>query len=382
MIPFADLKAQYRSIQPEIDAAIANTLESSQFILGREVAAFEEEFAAFQGARHCVGTNSGTSALHLALLATGIGAGDEVITTPFTFVATAAAILYAGARPVYVDIDPETYNIDPSKIAAAITAKTKAIMPVHLFGHAADMDPILELARRHGLVVIEDACQAHAGEYKGRRVGSIGDIGCFSFYPGKNLGAYGEAGGVTTNDPELARTVRLLRNWGEESRYHHILRGYNYRMEGLQGAVLRVKLRHLEQWTEAKRSRARSYAALLDESVIKGESVIKTPREMPWARHVYAVHAIESDFRDELQKELTSAGVQTAIHYPEPIHLMEPYRDAEFPRGSLPVAERVAKRILSLPIYAELSEQSVRDVAEAVGRAALGSEYRKDHATG
>src|ERR1700722_14921836 len=249
MIPFADLKAQYHSIKPEIDAAIANTLESSQFILGREVAAFEEEFAAFQGARYCVGTNSGTSALHLALLATGIGAADEVITTPFTFVATAAAILYAGARPVYVDIDPETYNIDPNKIAAAITAKTKAIMPVHLFGHAADMDPILELARRHGLVVIEDACQAHAGEYQGRRVGGIGDIGCFSFYPGKNLGAYGEAGCVTTNDPELARMVRLLRNWGEESRYHHVLRGYNYRMEGLQGAILRVQLRHLEVWT-------------------------------------------------------------------------------------------------------------------------------------
>ena len=246
MIPFADLKAQYLSIKDEIDAAIAGTLESSQFILGKEVAAFEEEFAAFQKAAHAIGTNSGTSALHLALLAAGVGAGDEVITTPFTFVATAAAILYAGARPVYVDIDPETYNLDPARIAAAITPRTKAIVPVHLFGHPADMDPILEIARRRGLVVIEDACQAHAAEYKGRRVGGIGDIGCFSFYPGKNLGAYGEAGCVTTNNPELARTVRLLRNWGEESRYHHILRGYNYRMEGLQGAILRVKLRHLE----------------------------------------------------------------------------------------------------------------------------------------
>ncbi len=372
MIPFADLKAQYHSIKGEIDAAIAHTLESSQFILGREVAAFEEEFAAFQGVQHCVGTNSGTSAVHLALLAAGVGAGDEVITTPFTFVATVAAILYTGARPVYADIEPETHNLDPAKIAAVMTPRTKAIMPVHLFGHPADMDPILEIARRHGLTVIEDACQAHAAEYhaaehaaaqyKTRRVGSIGDIGCFSFYPGKNLGAFGEGGCVTTNNVELAKTVRLLRNWGEESRYHHVLRGYNYRMEGLQGAILRVKLRHLEAWTEAKRSLARVYARELQ------DSGVQVPREMPWARHVYAVHAIESDCRDQLQRELSEAGIQTAIHYPEPIHLMAPYRDEAFPRGSLPQAERVAGRILSLPIYAELSQESVAQVASAVKR--------------
>ena len=228
--------------------------------------------------------------MHLAFLAAGVGEGDEVITTPFTFVATVAAILYTGARPVYVDIEPETYNLDPAKIAAAITPRTKAIMPVHLFGHPADMDPILELARRHGLVVIEDACQAHAAEYNGRRVGALGDIGCFSFYPGKNLGAYGEGGCVTTNNPELARTVRLLRNWGEESRYHHILRGFNYRMEGLQGAILRVKLRHLETWTEAKRSLARLYAKEFE------GSGVRTPVEKEYARHIYAVHAIECDF--------------------------------------------------------------------------------------
>ncbi len=362
MIPFADLKAQYRSIKAEIDAAVMETLESSQFILGKEVAAFEAEFAAFQGAQHCIGTNSGTSAVHLALLAAGVGAGDEVITTPFTFVATVAAIYYAGARPVYVDIDPATYNLDPAKIASAITPRTKAIMPVHLFGHAAHMDPILEIARRHGLVTIEDACQAHAAEYRGRRVGSIGDIGCFSFYPGKNLGAFGEGGCVTTNNPELAKTVRLLRNWGEEKRYHHVLRGYNYRMEGLQGAILRVKLRHLEAWTEAKRSRARVYAREFE------GSVVRVPREMPWARHVYAVHAIESESRDELQRELAAEGIQTAIHYPEPIHLMAPYRDEAFPRGSLPVAERVAGRILSLPIYAEIAEEAVVEVASAVKR--------------
>jgi dTDP-4-amino-4,6-dideoxygalactose transaminase len=308
MIPFADLKSQYHSIKPEIDLAIAATLESSQFILGKEVAAFEDEFAAFHGAAHGIGTNSGTSALHLALLAAGVGEGHEVITTPFTFVATAAAILYTGARPVYVDIEPETYNLDPARLAAAITPRTKAIVPVHLFGHPADMDPIMEIARRHGLVVVEDACQAHAAEYKGRRVGGIGDLACFSFYPGKNLGAYGEAGCVVSNNAELARTVRLLRNWGEESRYHHILRGYNYRMEGLQGAILRVKLRHLEAWTEARRSRARVYARALD------RVGVYLPREMPWARHVYHVHAIQSEYRWDIQRELAAQGIQTAIH--------------------------------------------------------------------
>jgi len=366
MIPLGDLKAQYHSIKPEIDAAIAATLESSQFILGKEVAAFEEEFAAFQGTRHGIGTNSGTSALHLALLAAGVGQGDEVITTPFTFVATAAAILYTGARPVYVDIEPETYNLDPARIAAAITPRTKAIVPVHLFGHPADMDPIMETARKHGLVVIEDACQAHAAEYKGRRVGSIGDLACFSFYPGKNLGAYGEGGCVVSNNPELARTVRLLRNWGEESRYHHILRGYNYRMEGLQGAILRVKLRHLEDWTEARRSRALVYARALQ------DIGVHLPREMPWARHVYHVHAIESEYRWDIQRELTARGIQSAIHYPEPIHLMAPYRDPAFPPGSLPHAERVASGILSLPIYPELAEGSVEQVASAV-RASLAA---------
>ena len=363
MIPFADLKAQYRSIKSEIDAAIERTLESTQFILGKEVAAFEEEFAAFQAAKHCVGTNSGTSALHLTLLAAGIGPGDEVITTPFSFVATAAAILYTGARPVYVDIEPETYNINPAKVAPAITPRTKAIMPVHLFGHPADMNPILEIARTHALTVIEDACQCHAGEYKGRRVGAIGDVGGFSFYPGKNLGAYGEGGCVVTNNAEIARTVRLLRNWGEESRYRHVLRGYNYRMEGLQGAILRVKLQHLEEWTEARRSRARIYKEAL------AGSGIATPREMPWARHVYNVHAIESDSRDELQRRLTAAEIQTAVHYPEPIHLMQPYRDPAFPQGSLPVAERVATRILSLPVYPELTDAGVTEVAAALQQA-------------
>ncbi|HEY4360228.1 MAG TPA: DegT/DnrJ/EryC1/StrS family aminotransferase [Bryobacteraceae bacterium] len=360
MIPFGDLKAQYHSIKSDIDQAVSRTFESTQFILGKEVAAFEEEFAAYHGAQLGIGTNSGTSALHLALLAAGVGPGDEVITTPFTFVATTAAIYYAGARPVFVDVDPSTYCIDETKIAAAITPRTKAILPVHLFGHPANMDPILEIARRHGLVVIEDACQAHAAEYKGRRVGGLGDMSCFSFYPGKSLGAYGEGGCVLTNNPELARTVRLLRNWGEESRYHHVMRGYNYRMEGLHGAILRVKLRHLEAWTEARRARASAY-----QHALKG-CVAKYPAEAAWARQSFSVYAIEAEHRDRLQQFLTRREIQTAIHYPEPVHLMQPYRDPEFPAGSFPEAERIATRILSLPIYPELPLSSVVQVAAAI----------------
>ncbi len=246
MIPFVDLKAQYQSIKPEVDAAIQGVLDSCQFTLGSEVAAFEQEFAAYCQTKLGIGVNTGTSALHLALLAAGVGPGDEVITVPFTFVATVSAIDYTGAKPVFVDIDPQTFTMDAAQLEAAITEKTKAIIPVHLYGQCADMDPILAIAKRHGLIVIEDACQAHGAEYKGRRAGSMGDMGCFSFYPGKNLGAYGEAGMVTTDNPEFARTIRMLRDWGAEKKYHHVLKGYNFRMEGIQGAVLRVKLRHLE----------------------------------------------------------------------------------------------------------------------------------------
>jgi dTDP-4-amino-4,6-dideoxygalactose transaminase len=247
VIPFVDLKAQYRSIKAEVDAAVLDVLENSSFVLGKHVAAFEEEFAAYCGGAHAAGVNSGTSALHLAMLAAGVGPGDEVITTAMTFVATVAAIGYTGARPVFVDADPVSYTIDPARIEAAITERTKAIVPVHLYGQPADLDPILEIARRHNLIVIEDAAQAHGAEYKGRRVGSIGDLGCFSFYPGKNLGAYGEGGAVVTNNPEYNRIIRMYRDWGAEKRYHHVLKGYNYRLEGIQGAILGVKLRYLEQ---------------------------------------------------------------------------------------------------------------------------------------
>jgi len=360
MIPYADLRAQYHSLKPEIQAAIERVLESSAFILGGEVEAFENEFAAYQQSRHAIGVNSGTSALHLSLLAAGIGPGDEVITVPFTFVASVAAILYTGARAVYVDIDPVTFNMDPERIERAITPRTKAILPVHLYGQPADMDPILDIASRRNLVVIEDACQAHGAEYKGRRVGAMGDIGCFSFYPAKNLGAFGEGGCVTTNREDLAARVRSLRNWGQKDRYLYADRGYNYRMEGLQGAVLRVKLRHLDAWTKARRSRAALYCRELE------SSGIETPREMPYARHVYHVYSVVSPRREELRQALADQGIQTAVHYPLPVHLHEVYRDSDFPLGSLPHAEKAAQQVLCLPVYPELSEASVKEVAAAL----------------
>ena len=367
-VPYLDLKAQYRSIKPEIDAAIAGVLESCQFALGPEVAAFEQEFAAYCGTTECIALNSGTSALHLALLAGGVGPGDEVITTPFTFVASVAAILYANARPVMVDIDPRSFALDPAAIEAAITPHTKVILPVHLYGQPADMDPIVEIARRHRLIVIEDAAQAHGARYKGRPVGSIGDMACFSYYPGKNLGAYGEGGAVNTSNPDYARTIRMLRDWGQDRKYHHLLRGYNYRMEGIQGAVLRVKLRHLEAWTERRRAIVSEYNNLL------ADSDLETPAEMPWARHVYHVYTVRSKNRDHLQATLADAGIQTGIHYPIPVHLQPAYADLGYGPGAFPQAEAAAKEVLSLPLYPELSSQAVAQVAEAV-KHAVGSKH-------
>jgi len=360
MIPYGDLKAQYHSIKTEIDAAISGVLESSQFALGTEVAEFEKEFAAYCTNRETIGVNSGTSALHLALLAAGVGPGDEVITTPFTFVATVAAILYAGATPVYVDIDAESYNLDPAKLERALTAKTKAILPVHLYGQPADMAAILAIARSRGITVIEDAAQAHGAEYNGQRTGSLADLACFSFYPGKNLGAYGEAGAVVTANPDYAKNIRLLRSWGESRRYYHDLRGYNYRMEGMQGAILRVKLRHLERWTEARRSHAALYDRLLK------DSGVITPRQMPYARHVYHVYAIRTPQRNALVETLTSSGIQYGIHYPVPIHLQPAYRDSRYGPGDFPVAERIAGEVLSLPIYPELQRSQIEEVCEVV----------------
>ena len=360
MIPFVDLKAQYISIKDEVDAAVAGVLESTQFILGNEVKAFEEEFADYCGADYGIAVNTGTSALHLALLANGIGPGDEVITVSFTFVATVAAIGYTGATPVFVDIDPVSYTLDVTQIEKAITERTKAILPVHLYGQPADMEPIMEIARRYGLAVIEDAAQAHRAEYKGRRVGSIGDLGCFSFYPGKNLGAYGEGGMVVTNNPEHARTLQMLRDWGQERRYHHVLKGYNYRMDGLQGAILRVKLRHLDAWTDARRANAEQYDALL------ADSGIKTPTVMPYSHHVYHIYAVQAEQRDLLQQKLNEQGIQTGIHYPIPVHLQAAYSDLGYKLGDFPHSERAAGRVLSLPMHADLTSAQINTVAESL----------------
>ena len=312
MIPFVDLKAQYASIKTEVNAAIQGVLDTCQFTLGSEVAKFEEEFAAYSGAKLGIGVNTGTSALHLALLAAGIGPGDEVITVPFTFVATVAAIYYTGATPVFVDIDPRTFTMDPAALEAAITPRTKAIIPVHLYGQSADMDPILAIARKHKLLVIEDAAQAHGAEYKGRRAGSMGDMGCFSFYPGKNLGAYGEGGMVVTDNAEYARTIRMLRDWGAEKKYQHVLKGYNFRLEGIQGAVLRVKLRHLEGWTEARRAAAARYDRAL------AGSGVPTPEALAHNRHVYHIYAIRTPERQAWLDALARAGHPDRHPLPDP----------------------------------------------------------------
>jgi dTDP-4-amino-4,6-dideoxygalactose transaminase len=301
--------------------------------------------------------------LHLALLAADIGPGDEVITVSMTFVATTAAILYSGAKPVFVDVDPVSWTMNPALIEAAITPRTKAILPVHLHGQMADMDPIMEIARRHGLVVIEDACQAHGAEYKGRRAGSIGDMGCFSFYPGKNLGAYGEGGAVVTSNEQYAKTIRMLRDWGQEKRYHHVLKGFNYRMEGFQGAILRVKLRHLEKWTEARRTHARAYGAALK------DAGVGIPVEVSGRRHVYHVYAVRSSERAAIQQALQAEGIHTGLHYPIPVHLQEAHKDLGYRKGDFPMSEAAAAEVLSLPMYPEMAADAPTTVAKAVRNA-------------
>jgi dTDP-4-amino-4,6-dideoxygalactose transaminase len=360
MIPFLDLKAQYRSIKDDIDRAVLGVLESAGFVLGPEVARFEEQFASYHAAAHAVAVNTGTSALHLALLAAGVGPGDEVIAPPFTFVATVAAIRYTGATPVFVDIDPVSMTLDPAAIESVITSRSKVILPVHLYGQPADMEPIGTIAARHGLRVIEDACQAHGAEYRGRRVGSIGDLAAFSFYPGKNLGAYGEGGAITTSNERWAQTIRMMRDWGQDRRYHHAIRGFNYRMEAFQGAILNVKLRHLDRWTEARRERAARYTELL------AGSGVETPQEMPYARHVYHIYAIRCADRDVLQQSLQQRGIQTALHYPIPLHLQPAHRDLGYHEGQFPHAEAAAREVLSLPLYPEMPIEFIEQVAAAV----------------
>jgi dTDP-4-amino-4,6-dideoxygalactose transaminase len=360
MIPFVDLRRQYLDLKTDIDAAVMRVLDTGQFVLGPEVQAFEKEFAELCMADSGIAVNTGTSALHLALLAAGVGAGDEVITVPFTFVATTAAIGYTGATPVFVDIDPATFTMDVSQIERAITPRTKVILPVHLYGHAADMDPIMAIAAKHGLVVIEDACQAHGALYKGRPVGAIGDAGCFSFYPGKNLGAYGEGGMVVTNRADFDRDIRMRRDWGAEKKYHHVVKGFNYRMEGMQGAILRVKLRHLAGWTDARRANAAAYGKhLLD-------SGVQAPTEAAYARHVYHVYAVRTSDRTELQRHLQAQGVQTGIHYPIPVHLQPAYEELGHTEGSFPESERAAREVLSLPMFPELTMTQIEQVCVAV----------------
>jgi dTDP-4-amino-4,6-dideoxygalactose transaminase len=353
-----DLKAQYLSIKGEIDAAIADVIDHTSFVGGEQVKRFEEEFAAFCGVKHAVGVGNGTDALELVLSACGIGRGDEVITVAHTFAATVEAIVFRGARPVLVDIDARTYNIDVSKIEACITERTKAIMPVHLYGQPADMDPILDLARQHGLIVIEDAAQAHGAKYKGRVVGSLGDAACYSFYPSKNLGAYGDAGAVVTNSEEIASKVALMRDHGAPNKYVHEVVGCNSRLDALQAAVLRVKLRHLQKWNAARRERVEWYNKLLtDVDVV-------TPYEPAWAEAVYHLYVVRVARRDLVQRRLTEDGIATGIHYPIPLHLQPAFRYLGYQEGDFDNAEVCARKVLSLPMYAELTEVQVRQIAD------------------
>jgi dTDP-4-amino-4,6-dideoxygalactose transaminase len=359
-IPLVNLKRQYLSIKKEIDGAIQEVIDKSAFIMGENVQEFEDEFAEFCGVKYGVGTSSGTTALHLALLVCEIKQGDEVITVPYTFIATTEAISYTGAKVVFVDIEDRGYTMDPEKIEQAITERTKAIIPVHLFGHPADMDKIIDIAKKHSLVIIEDACQAHDAEYKGKKVGSLGDIACFSFYPGKNLGAYGDAGMVVTDNKVLAEKMRLLRNHGYEKKYYHKIEGYNYRLDAIQAAILRVKLKHLDEWTEKRRRNAKLYNQLL-----KG-SKVKTPLEMEYAKHVYHLYVIRADNRDKLNLRLKENGIGAAIHYPLPLHLQEAYKYLGYKKGDFSVSEACSESLLSLPMFPELTEDEIKKIVEVI----------------
>ncbi len=400
-VPFLDLKAQYSSIKDEIHSAIGQVLDATAFAGGPFVAQFEKEFASFCGCGQAIGVGSGTEALWLCLLAAGIGPGDEVITVPDSFIATAEAITFCGATPAFVDVDERTYNMDPTKLDAYLakrfgrgpstrntepatrnvsvpnpmvggvkpeawnlkpgSSRPRAVIPVHLFGQPADMDPIMEIAKKYGLLVIEDACQAHGAEYKGKKAGSIGAAGCFSFYPGKNLGAYGEAGAVVTNDSEMAGKIRMIRDHGQSKKYYHGLVGWNNRMDGIQGAVLNAKLKHLPAWNEARRRNARLYNQLLS-----GVEGVILPQEAEYAKHIYHIYAVRVPKRDRLMSALGEKGVSCGIHYPIPIHLQEAYRSMGWKKGDFPVAEKCANEFLSLPMYPELTAEQIAFVAQQI----------------
>ncbi|MDE3067225.1 MAG: DegT/DnrJ/EryC1/StrS family aminotransferase [Verrucomicrobiota bacterium] len=359
-IPYFDLPAQIRGIRGEIDAALARTVDHCSFCLGPDVAQFETDFARYIGAAHCVGFNSGTSALHVAMRLLGLGPGDEVITTPFTFVATSWAVSYCGAKPVYVDIDDATFNLNPKLMEHAITPRTKAVLPVHLYGHPFDAKAVLEVCRKHRLPLVEDAAQAHGARYHGQVVGAFGEMSCFSFYPGKNLGACGEGGALVTHNAAFDRRARALREHGSTVRYHHDEVGYNYRMEGFQGAVLGVKLKHLAKWTAERRRVAHRYHELL------ADTPLQLPREAPGAESAYHIYAVRHPRRDDLKKHLEAHGVGSALHYPLPLHLQKCYAALGHKPGDFPVAEKAAREVLSLPIYPELTEAQILRVAAAV----------------
>jgi len=359
-VPFVDLRAQHRAIRDEVNQAIQQVMERADFALGKDVARLEEEFATFCGTRYAIGVDSGLSALELSLRAFGIGPGDEVIVPAHTFIATAAAVTFAGAQPVLVDIDPTTYNIDVAQIEAAITPHTQAIIPVHLYGLPAEMDTILDLADKHGLIVIEDACQAHGAHYKGKRVGSLGHASAFSFYPTKNLGGCGDGGMVVTDDAQVAERVRAMRNCGQKVKYRHELPPFNHRLDTLQAAILRVKLRCLEGWNEARRRNAALYTELL------AKSGVTTPVEAPDSAHVYHLYVVRTPQRDALQAHLREQGIGTAIHYPIPIHLQPFYAKNGFRRRQFPVTEQVCDEILSLPMFPEMTAEQVQYVSTQV----------------
>jgi dTDP-4-amino-4,6-dideoxygalactose transaminase len=363
-VPYLDLKAQYASIRDEVLPALAAVCESTGFAQGPATKAFEQEFAAYCEAKHCVSLNSGTSALHLAMRCLDIGPCDEVILPPMTFIATAWGVNYVGATPVFVDIDPVRRTLDPKKLEAAITKRTKAIIPVHLFGMPADLDAILAVANKHSIPVIEDAAQAHGARYKGKRIGQFGVMSCFSFYPGKNLGAYGEGGALVTNNESFAKRARSLREHGQSQRYHHDEVGYNYRMDGFQGAVLSIKLKRLDEWNAARTRHAQRYAKLL------AGSPITAPQFLPDSESVWHCYVIETDNRDRAREKLTAAGIDTGLHYPVPLHLQKVYAALGHKRGDFPVSERLAERCLSLPMYPELTDEQIQAVTNALRAAA------------
>src|SRR5713101_1981604 len=359
-VPYFDLTTQYAQLRSEICAALDRVCQNASFVLGEEVSRFEQAFASYCEVKHCVALNSGTSALHLALLSAGVGAGDEVVTTANTFIATAEAISYTGATPVFADIDPATANLDPSLIKSAITQRTKAIVPVHLYGRPADLDPMLEIAKHHKLLVIEDACQAHGARYRGKRVGGFGYAAAFSFYPGKNLGAYGEGGALTTNDDAIAQFGREMRTHGESKRYFHDRIGYNYRMDGFQGAVLNVKLKYLDRWTAQRQEFARLYRGRL-----AGRRV-RIPEDRPECESVYHLFTPWVQNRDAVREELARRGVQTAVHYPVPVHLQRAYSHLGYKPGSLPRTEKACAEVISMPLFPEMSREQVLYAAQTL----------------